>query len=129
MRRILPFNRLYISIPVALMSAGILVIVMTALFVSGNLMNSKLFTNEGDLIEFTQYQFYIVVIFSLVSISAVTLGVSTVWIRYRAIVVAFAILIILPAGAFLAVGNALNDVTTASEAGLKSICTTEGSGS
>jgi hypothetical protein len=111
------------------MSAGILVIVMTALFVSGNLMNSKLFTNEGDLIEFTQYQFYIVVIFSLVSISAVTLGVSTVWIRYRAIVVAFAILIILPAGAFLAVGNALNDVTTASEAGLKSICTTEGSGS
>ena len=129
MRQICPFNRLYISIPVALMSAGILVIVMTALFVSGNLMNSKLFTNEGDLIEFTQYQFYIVVIFSLVSISAVTLGVSTVWIRYRAIVVAFAILIILPAGAFLAVGNALNDVTTASEAGLKSICTTEGSGS
>jgi hypothetical protein len=113
-----PFNRLYISIPIALMSVAILVCVMSALFISGNLMNSKLFTNEGDLVEFTQYQFYLIVIFSLVSISAVTLGISSVWVRYRMIVVAFFLLIILPAGAFLAVGDALNDVTNASVTGL-----------
>ena len=67
--------------------------------------------------------------FSLVAISAVTLGVSTVWIRYRTIVVVLAILLIIPGLAFLHVGMNLNEVTVASEKGLAPICESSGSGS
>merc|ERR1712195_211556 len=124
-----PCHRIWFSIPIALLSVGVLVLVISALFISASVMTSKLFTNEGHLVDFTQRQFYIIVSFALISISAVTLGISTVWIRYRAIVITFGILILLPAIAFLTVGARLDDITKASEGGLKPICTSAGSGS
>ena len=122
-------NRRFITIPIALLSFAILVLVISALLISATVMQSKLFTNEGHLVDFTERQFYIVVSFSLVAISAVTLGVSTVWIRYRAIVVVLAILLIIPGLAFLHAGMNLNEVTVASEKGIAPICESSGSGS
>lgn len=62
------------------------------------------------------------------SLSAVTLSVSTVWVRYRAVVFAADILLMAAAVAFLTVGSRLGAVTSASEGGLKKLCETAGSG-
>jgi hypothetical protein len=100
------------------MNAAILILVISTLFIAGTLMESKLLSNEGELVEFTQFQFYLIVSFSLVAISAVTLGISAIWVRYRAIIYMHIILLILPAVALLLVSMKLSEVTAASEAGL-----------
>ena len=47
------FNRRFITIPIALLSFAILVLVISALLISATVMQSKLFTNEGHLVDFT----------------------------------------------------------------------------
>ena len=50
-----PCNRYFVSIPVAILNVGILILVISSLFIAATLMESKLLSNEGELVEFTQY--------------------------------------------------------------------------
>jgi len=82
-------NRLYIALPVAVLSLVILVLSLSLLFMSQAMMTSKLFGIPGPLMNFAQSQSYTIITFCLVAVSSISLGIATVWIRYRAIIILY----------------------------------------